>query len=48
MKEEKSVIKEFEYEEIQEYKLALDDTYSFEPNEIYYKETTENWGDFEG
>lgn len=45
---EEDFITEFEYEETQEYEPALDDTYNFEPNEIYFKRTTENWGEFQG
>lgn len=45
---EKEIIKEFEHEEQREYQIVIDDTYNFEPNGVYYEETVENWGDFEG
>ena len=45
---EKEIIKEFEYEEPQEYQPVIGDSYNFEPIGFYYKNETENWGDFEG
>lgn len=45
---EENTIKEFEYEEVKEYQPTIDDTYNFEPNGFYFKNTQENWGEFEG
>lgn len=45
---EKEIIKEFEYEEPQEYQSVISDSYNFEPTGFYYKNETENWGNFEG
>ena len=41
-------ITEFEHEEKKEYIPVEDDSYEFEPSGFYYRQSEENWGDFEG
>lgn len=43
-----SYITEFEHEEKKEYIPVEDDSYEFEPSGFYYRQTEENWGDFDG